>query len=152
MIMNARLRFADRGSALSVIKGVRLRGFVAALLLVLAVGLMHGAQHEDWNQAQYKAYMGMPGSVLLRKGDDFLNHRRMPDSALMCYTAVAERYRPGMCKEEIRLCLKGYYGRWQTFFFGMGNLPMAVEEWCRILPRSWMSRCPRSISITGSAT
>lgn len=47
MIMNARLRFADRGSALSVIKGVRLRGFVAALLLVLAVGLMHGAQHED---------------------------------------------------------------------------------------------------------
>ena len=128
MIMNARLRFADRGSALSVIKGVWLRGFVAALLLVLAVGLMHGAQHEDWNQAQYKAYMGMPGSVLLRKGDDFLNHRMMPDSALMCYTAVAERYRPGMCKEEIRLCLKGYYGRWQTFFFGMGNLPMAVED------------------------
>lgn len=82
----------------------------------------------------------MPGVELLKRGDMFLLNKRQPDSALICYTVVAERYEPGMNKEDIQLCLEGYYGRWQTFFFGYGNPSMAMED---------LSTASRLAALTG---
>ncbi len=102
-------------------------------LALLCVALLSclpavAANHRDWNQRQYAAYKGMPSERLLKRGEDFLMTYMKPDSALMCYTVVAERYRPDMTNEEKKVCLDGYYGRWQTFFFGYGNAPMALED------------------------
>lgn len=106
---------------------------VPALLLFLCAVLMvclpgHAGNHRDWNQHQYAAYKAMSSPALLEKGENFLMTYMKPDSALMCYTVVAERYRPDMSNEEKKICLDGYYGRWQTFFFGYGNAPMALED------------------------
>ena len=74
-------------------------------LALLCVALLSclpavAANHRDWNQRQYAAYKGMPSERLLKRGEDFLMTYMKPDSALMCYTVVAERYRPDMTNEE----------------------------------------------------
>ena len=98
------------------------------LLFLIFVPCRGATDHEGWNHAQYKSYTAMSGKALLKKGDWFLLNKRQPDSALMCYTVVAERYKPNMSKEDILLCLEGFYGRWQTFFFGYGNPSMAMDD------------------------
>lgn len=99
------------------------------IILLAAISHLNGdASHNEWDQRQYSIYMKMPSEKLLQRGENFLLDKRQPDSALMCYTVVAERYRPDMDKKEMKLCLEGYYGRWQTFFFGYGNAPLAMED------------------------
>lgn len=40
----------------------------------------------------------------------------MPDSALVCYTVVANRWSTGMSRAEKRACLDGFLGKWQVYF------------------------------------
>ena len=86
------------------------------------------APHGEWSQAQYRAYLTFPSQSLLDKGDDFLYSKRLTDSAFICFTIVAERYKPNMDRDEMALCLEGFYGRWQTRFFGYGNFTSALED------------------------
>lgn len=104
-------------------------GVMVLLLLLGCISVSgQGRKHREWNEHQYESYMSRPSKWLLDRGDRFLLNKLEPDSALMCYTVVAERFRPDMNKNEMRTCLEGYFGRWQTFFFGYGNAPMAMED------------------------
>lgn len=55
-------------------------------------------------------------ALLLRKGKEYLFERRMPDSALVCYTIVANRWSSSLPQAEKRACLDGFLGKWQVYF------------------------------------
>ena len=79
-------------------------------------------------EAPYFNWLSLPSDKLLEKGDYFLNHSRQPDSAMMCFTIVAQRYRPDMSRADMQKSLEGYYGRWQTQVFGFGNYITALSD------------------------
>lgn len=102
-------------------------------LLMLQLSVVFSSRGEAvpmkvWDQEQYSSYMSMSSDQLLRRGERFLLDKQEIDSALMCFTVVAERFRSDMDKSEMKVCLEGYYGRWQTFFFGYGNAPLAMDD------------------------
>jgi len=61
-------------------------------------------------------------------GERYLYTDHKPEKALMCFTAVSDRYRPGLSQKETIQCLEGFYGRWQTQFFGYANFTSAIDD------------------------
>lgn len=105
-----------------------LLALLAALLPPEARAYVRVADRSAWNQAQYARYLSLPSSRLIGMGEDFMYKKVRPDSAMLCYTIVAERYRPGMSEAEIAECLEGYYGRWDTRFMLSSDMPAAMQD------------------------
>lgn len=80
------------------------------LLLATATAPARGARYfyQKWGEA--------PSTLLLKKGNDYLFERHMPDSALTCYTIVANRWNINLSSAEKRACLDGFLGKWQVYF------------------------------------
>lgn len=89
-----------------------------------------GAQPDGskYIKGQYGRYQKLPSQKLLDLGKDFLYNKGMPDSAFLCYTIVAERYRPDMSQKDVALCLEGYYGRWNSRFMHTKDIPAAMQD------------------------
>ncbi len=102
------------------------------LMLTLITLCAHGkalnTDRSKWVKGQYKHYSTMPSQRLLSLGEDFLYNKQMSDSAFLCYTIVAERYRPGMSEKDIATCLEGYYGRWMTRSIYYSDIPSAIQD------------------------
>lgn len=103
--------------------------------LLLTVSLLLGAAFAPAASARagtasdrYRDYQHLSSDSLLRLGERYLYTDHQPDRALLCYTAVADRYRPGLDRRQILQCLEGYYGRWQTQFFGYANYTSAIND------------------------
>lgn len=54
--------------------------------------------------------------------------RYLPDSALLCYTIVAERYNPKMSYADKLITYKALLGRWNINFSWLGNYSEAAED------------------------
>lgn len=98
------------------------------LLTLCAQGKALNTDRSKWVKGQYKHYSTMSSQRLLALGEDFLYNKQMSDSAFLCYTIVAERYRPGMSEKDIATCLEGYYGRWTTRFIYYSGIPSAIQD------------------------
>lgn len=105
-----------------------LLALLAAMLPLAAWAYATVADRSAWNQAQYTRYLRLASSRLIDMGEDFMYKKEKPDSAMLCYTIVAERYRPGMSESEIAECLEGYYGRWDTRFMLSSDMPAALQD------------------------
>lgn len=93
----------------------------------------------------------MPSSELLRKGNEYLYMKNQPDSAMVCFTIVAERYSEGLTPEEKRLCFDGWCGRWETSFFGYADFQGTLQDFDRIMDIAHESgiRSPKPDWFTG---
>lgn len=107
-----------------------LRAMTVCLMIIIASSFTASGtgRQANWNKEQYRKYLSHESEWLLKEGERFLLDKWEPDSALMCYTIVTDRYSPDMNKSEMEVCLEGYYGRWQTFFFGYGNPALAMDD------------------------
>lgn len=65
----------------------------------------------------YKQWMGLPTNVLLEKGHQYSEIQVKPDSALVCFSIVANRYNKQMSDKEKQQCCVAFIGKWYTFFF-----------------------------------
>ena len=65
----------------------------------------------------YKQWMGLPSNVLLEKGHQYSEIQVKPDSALVCFSIVANRYNKQMSDKEKQQCCVAFIGKWYTFFF-----------------------------------
>lgn len=102
----------------------------AALLLIpcTAGAKAFAADHSRWSRGQYERYSRLGSERLIRLGEEFLYSREQPDSAFLCYTIAAERYRPGMSEAQTSLCLEGYYGRWMCRLINYSDIPAAMQD------------------------
>lgn len=77
---------------------------------------------------RYGAFMEKDSKELLEMGERFLFTTLHPDSALICYSIVADRFRPDMGRDEVAICLEGIYGRLMTEFFGLYNYSLPISD------------------------
>lgn len=50
----------------------------------------------------------LPTATLMQMGNDFINHKNMPDSALLCYSLIANRYNESLKGEELKQCIRAH--------------------------------------------
>lgn len=112
-------------------------GTVVRTLVCVVLSLFCGVF--VWGKETDEALMRIPSSELLKRGNRFLYENNLPDSAMRCFTIVAERNRPGMSQREREECFAGWCGRWETNNWGFNNYAACVQDYERIieLQDSW---------------
>lgn len=65
---------------------------------------------------------------MLRKADRWTETDVHPDSAMIYYTVVANRYRDDAPKEEKAEAFRGWYGRWKVAFFDYNDYSGAMDD------------------------
>ena len=106
----------------------RFIGFAFFLLLLF------GACPRCWASLQpeyYYQWTSLPTERLLAMGNRYSNNNLAPDSALVCYTIVANRYRKDMSDEERRNCARAYIGKWYVYFFCFFDYAKSYESLSR---------------------
>lgn len=80
-------------------------------LAVLAEDVTFLTNRRQWEK--------LPTATLMQMGSIFMNHKVMPDSGMLCYTIVSNRYAPDMTDEDIRHCIHATcnIGRIYTEFY-----------------------------------
>lgn len=77
----------------------------------------------------YLRWQKLSSDSLLTMGHDF-SYSRIPDSALACFTIVANRNGEKPNDRGRRLCAKGYIGKWYVYFFYFFDYYKAYESLC----------------------
>lgn len=72
--------------------------------------------------------IGLSSDSLLALADRWNEHHVMTDSALICYTIVANRYRADQPRAEQELAYRGWLGRWDLDFFRYCDYSLSVED------------------------
>lgn len=86
------------------------RWTIILLLLVIAIAA-------NARPSYYDRMAKLPSDKLLSMGNKYLDLNQAPDSALVCYTIVANRYKADMNDDERQLCARAYIGKWYAYFF-----------------------------------
>lgn len=48
----------------------------------------------------------LPTATLMKMGNDFMNIKNMPDSGMLCYSLIANRYNENLKEEELQQCIR----------------------------------------------
>ena len=100
---------------------VMCRIVVVAILLLCALAVMA----EDVTfMSNRRHWEKLPTATLMKMGNDFINTKNMPDSALLCYTIIANRYNENLQGEELEQCIRAtcYVGTtYRTFFYNQAE-------------------------------
>lgn len=75
----------------------------------------------------FQKLLRTPSASLLDYAKNY-TERDLPDSALFCYTVIAERYNPKMSREEKLTTYRALLGRWGINFSYLGNYREAAED------------------------
>jgi YesN/AraC family two-component response regulator len=70
----------------------------------------------------------LPTATLMKMGNDFMNIKNMPDSAMLCYSLIANRYNENLDREELEQSIRAncYVGIiYRTYF---NNEPEAYKQ------------------------
>ncbi len=73
----------------------RLVGHIILLLTLLLCNSYAFGSNGDFNKSFYYRWTHLSDSMLIVRGNDFLIHRGQTDSALVCYSVLADRYTNG---------------------------------------------------------
>lgn len=76
----------------------------------------------------YYQWLSIPSEQLLKMGNQYCYSNQAPDSALACYTIVANRYRKSMSKQEHRDCVRANIGKWYVYFFCFFDYAKSYES------------------------
>ncbi|MBO5539534.1 MAG: hypothetical protein J5980_01160, partial [Muribaculaceae bacterium] len=71
---------------------------LACALAVMAEDVTFMTNRRHWEQ--------LPTSTLMQMGNAFINHKNMPDSAMLCYSIIANRYNENLNREELEQCIR----------------------------------------------
>lgn len=88
------------------------RIIVFIILLVCALAVMAEDVTFMSNRRQWEK---LPTATLMRMGGRFLDQRMMPDSALLCYTIVINRYSEELNDEDLKCCIRAYHHIGDTY-------------------------------------
>lgn len=69
----------------------------------------------------FSKWLNVPNNQLLTLGDTYLKIRNQPDSALLCYTIVANRCADSNSSVDKRNCITALLGKWQVYFLTYNN-------------------------------
>lgn len=99
---------------------------VFTLLVVLSSlpQTVSAADHSEY----YRGLMNMPSSELYKKGKYYADRDRCSDSALVCFTILADRYDKNGNKEDNKLCAQAYANTCFVYFFDYFNYSKAFEN------------------------
>lgn len=116
----------------------RIFHFAFLLLLMLGAGTRCLASRQP---EYYYKWMSLPAEQLLQMGNRYSADNQAVDSALVCFTIVANRYREGMGDKERELCARANIGKWYIYFFCFFDYAKSyeslskAEELCSGFPR-----------------
>lgn len=83
---------------------------VVAILLLCALAVVAEDVTFMSNRRQWEK---LPTATLMKMGNDFMNIKNLPDSGMLCYSIVANRYNENLKGEELKSCIRAtcYVGR-----------------------------------------
>lgn len=81
----------------------------------------------------YQRYLRMKNPELLKKGWHFLYSTEHPDSAMFCFTIVAEREKPNLSEKERKEVFEGWCGRWEANFWAYYNYEASLQDYQKLL-------------------
>lgn len=116
----------------------RILHFAFLLLLMLGASTRSLASRQP---EYYYRWMSLPAEQLLQMGNRYSTDNQAVDSALVCYTIVANRYREGMGDKEREFCARANIGKWYVYFFCFSDYAKSyeslskAEELCSGFPR-----------------
>ncbi|MBQ9645401.1 MAG: helix-turn-helix domain-containing protein [Prevotella sp.] len=94
------------------------------LLLVIATAAATPASdYERWQQ--------LPSELLMQMGSSYAEQTGMPDSALVCFTIVSNRYRKNLSDEEQPYVVGALNGKWFVYFFSFFDYAKSYESLAR---------------------
>lgn len=103
----------------------RILHFAFLLLLMLGASTRCPASRQP---EYYYQWMSLPAEQLIQMGNRYSTDNQAVDSALVCYTIVANRYREGMGDEERKLCARANIGKWYVYFFCFFDYAKSYES------------------------
>lgn len=103
-----------------------LRKIVIALLLLTSFIGGYAAGRD--RQYGFSELFRMPPKDLLNTGNDYLSLPVRPDSALMCFSILAERYSPSSTAEEQRFCAMAQNNCGFIYYYFYCNFPEAFNS------------------------
>ena len=85
---------------------------VIAILLVCALAVMAEDVTFMTNRRQWEK---LPTATLMQMGGRFLDQRMMPDSALLCWSIVVNRYNENLDEDELKCCIRAHHHICDTY-------------------------------------
>lgn len=120
---------------------MRLTPLFIILLLSLAIPSLRAEKSETPPPPTdcYQRYLRMPSADLLRHGYNFLYHSNFPDSAMLCFTIVAERSDQAATRRQREECFDAWCGRWETNNWAYNNYEACIEDYKQLtaLQEKW---------------
>ncbi len=120
---------------------MRLTPLFIILLLTLAIPSLRAEKSETPPPPTdcYQRYLRMPSADLLRHGYNFLYHTNFPDSAMLCFTIVAERSDQAATRRQREECFDAWCGRWETNNWAYNNYEACIEDYKQLtaLQEKW---------------
>lgn len=120
---------------------MRLTPLFIILLLSLAIPSLRAEKSETPPPPTdcYQRYLRMPSAGLLRHGYNFLYHSNFPDSAMLCFTIVAERSDQAATRRQREECFDAWCGRWETNNWAYNNYEACIEDYKQLtaLQEKW---------------
>lgn len=120
---------------------MRLTPLFIILLLSLAIPSLRAEKSETPPPPTdcYQRYLRMPSAELLRHGYNFLYHTNFPDSAMLCFTIVAERSDQAATRRQREECFDAWCGRWETNNWAYNNYEACIEDYKQLasLQEKW---------------
>jgi AraC-like DNA-binding protein len=106
---------------------VMCRIVVVAILLVCALAVMAEDVTFMSNRRQWEK---LPTATLMKMGNDFMNIKNMPDSGMLCYSLIANRYNENLNREELEQCIRATC--WVGVIYGQ-HFSNQAEEYKQLL-------------------
>lgn len=120
---------------------MRLTPLFIILLLSLAIPSLRAEKSETPPPPTdcYQRYLRMPSADLLRHGYNFLYYSNFPDSAMLCFTIVAERSDQAATRRQREECFDAWCGRWETNNWAYNNYEACIEDYKQLtaLQEKW---------------
>ena len=111
-----------------------------AVVAILLLGSLAVMAEDVTFMSNRRHWEKLPTATLMKMGGNYLDYRMMPDSALLCYTIVINRYGENLNDEDLKYCIRAYHHISDTYRIYYNNQAEATG-WIR-----WLA--PPSASTT----
>ncbi len=98
---------------------------IIGVVLVCALAVFAEDMTFMTNRRQWEK---LPTATLMQMGNDFMNVKELPDSGMLCYSLIANRYNENLKGEELKCCIRAtcYLGTIHRTYFN--NQPEAYKQ------------------------
>jgi AraC-like DNA-binding protein len=81
----------------------------------------------------YRRWMNLSSEKLMEKGSKYAEFENKPDSALVCFSIVANRYSSDLSRDEQKYIIGSYNGKWFVYFFFYFDYAKSYESLSKAL-------------------